>query len=195
MLKLEDFVHEPSLFKNSLNDNCLSFYLILKHFSWVQFIFLLTGNCWAVTWKRNLTLSWQRSLPYRNQYIDLLHKSMDWFLIEISVMKELVPICSQCILYLLSENIGKAYDFLMFLVGRERVYWAGQWLLFELMPNISLKSSLTSRMFSDSLSFIRELFTFKLTYLSLLTKKCHLPTLPVKILCSIMHLTQYLQMS
>ena len=148
-----------------------------------------------MTWKRNLTLSWQRSLPYRNQYIDLLHKSMDWFLIEISVMKELVPICSQCILYLLPENIGKPYDFLMFLVGRERVYWVSQWLLFELMPNISFRSSLTSRMFSDSLFFIRELFTFKLTYLSLLTKKCHLPTLPVKILCSIMHLTQYLQMS
>ena len=120
---------------------------------------------------------------------------MDWFLIEISVMKELVPICTQCILYLLPENIGKPYDFLMFLVGRERVYWVSQWLLFELMPNISFRSSLTSRMFSDSLFFIRELFTFKLTYLSLLTKKCHLPTLPVKILCSVMHLTQYLQMS
>ena len=123
MLKLEDFVHEPSLFKNSLNENCSSFYLTLKQLSWILFIFLLTGNCWTMTWKRNLTLSWQRSLPHRNQYTDLLCKSMDWFLIEISVMKELVPICSQYTLYLLPQNIGKPYDFLMFLVGRERVYW------------------------------------------------------------------------
>ena len=27
-----------------------------------------------------LTLSWRRSLSYRNQFIDLLHKSIDWFL-------------------------------------------------------------------------------------------------------------------
>ena len=28
------------------------------------------------------TLSWRRSISYRNQYIDLLHKSMDWFLYD-----------------------------------------------------------------------------------------------------------------
>ena len=29
---------------------------------------------------RFLTFSWRRPLPYRTQSIDLLHKSMDWFL-------------------------------------------------------------------------------------------------------------------
>ena len=30
----------------------------------------------------NLTLSWRRPLSYRNQSIDLLPKSMDWFLYD-----------------------------------------------------------------------------------------------------------------
>ena len=30
----------------------------------------------------NLTLSWRRPLPYRNQSIDLKSKSMDWFLYD-----------------------------------------------------------------------------------------------------------------
>ena len=29
-----------------------------------------------------LTLSWRRPLSYRNHSIDLLHKSMDWFLYD-----------------------------------------------------------------------------------------------------------------
>ena len=32
--------------------------------------------------KRALTLSWRRPLPYRSQSIDLLCKSMDWFLYD-----------------------------------------------------------------------------------------------------------------
>ena len=37
----------------------------------------------------NLTLSWRRSISYRNQTIDLPCKSVDWFLLEgTSVMKE-----------------------------------------------------------------------------------------------------------
>ena len=32
--------------------------------------------------QRGLTLSWRRPLSYRNQSIDLLHKSMDWFLYD-----------------------------------------------------------------------------------------------------------------
>ena len=37
-----------------------------------------------------LTLSWQRPVSYRNQSIDLLGKSMDWFLYDNGpVMKEL----------------------------------------------------------------------------------------------------------
>ena len=35
-----------------------------------------------------LTLSWRRSLPYRNQFIDLFCKSMDWFLYDIDLCYE-----------------------------------------------------------------------------------------------------------
>ena len=39
---------------------------------------------------REITLSWRRSLSYRNQCIGLLCKSLDWFLyVRTSVMKEL----------------------------------------------------------------------------------------------------------
>ena len=37
-----------------------------------------------------LTLSWQRPLSYRNQSIDLLRKSMDWFLYDKGVRQERV---------------------------------------------------------------------------------------------------------
>ena len=36
--------------------------------------------CMAAITKSHLTLSWRRPLSYRNQSIDLLRKSMDWFL-------------------------------------------------------------------------------------------------------------------
>ena len=49
------------------------------------------------------TLSWRKPVSYRNQFIDLLHKSMDWFLydngwtgfyiITASIMKELILRC------------------------------------------------------------------------------------------------------
>ena len=37
-----------------------------------------------------LTLSWQRSLSYRNQSIDLLSKSIDWFLYHKDIRHEIV---------------------------------------------------------------------------------------------------------
>ena len=37
-----------------------------------------------------LTLSWRRSLSYRNQSIDLLRKSMDWFLFDNGLRHERV---------------------------------------------------------------------------------------------------------
>ena len=37
-----------------------------------------------------LTLSWRRPLPYRNQSIDLLRKSMDWFLYDNDLRRERV---------------------------------------------------------------------------------------------------------
>ena len=40
--------------------------------------------------KTRLTLSWRRSLSYRNQSIDLLRKSMDWFLYDNGLRHEMV---------------------------------------------------------------------------------------------------------
>ena len=37
-----------------------------------------------------LTLSWWRPLSYRNQFIDLLRKSMDWFLYDNGLRHERV---------------------------------------------------------------------------------------------------------
>ena len=42
-------------------------------------------NCRPLTC---LTLSWRRSLSYRNQFIDLQNKSMDWFLYDIGLRHE-----------------------------------------------------------------------------------------------------------
>ena len=39
-----------------------------------------------------LTLSWRRSLSYRNQSIDLQSKSMDWFLYDIGLRDERVKL-------------------------------------------------------------------------------------------------------
>ena len=38
--------------------------------------------------KRVLNLSWRRSLLYRNQYIDLQNKSMNWFLYDQNLRQE-----------------------------------------------------------------------------------------------------------
>ena len=37
-----------------------------------------------------LTLSWRRPLSYRNQYIDLLRKSIDWFIYDNGLRHEIV---------------------------------------------------------------------------------------------------------
>ena len=44
----------------------MSFFYNIGHYSWHS---------------KGLSLSWRRQLSYRNRYIDLLHKSMDWFLL------------------------------------------------------------------------------------------------------------------
>ena len=51
-----------------------------KHF-YVKFLFDVTWRRFG-TFIRNLTLPWRRPLSYRNQSIDLLRKSMDWFLYD-----------------------------------------------------------------------------------------------------------------
>ena len=43
-------------------------------------------------WQANLTLSWRRPMSYRNQSIDLLGKSMDWFLDDNSLRHERVKL-------------------------------------------------------------------------------------------------------
>ena len=43
-----------------------------------------------LTFWRRLTLSWRRLLSYRNQSIDLLRKSMDWFLYDNGLRQERV---------------------------------------------------------------------------------------------------------
>ena len=42
----------------------------------------------VIVW--HLTLSWRRPISYRNQSIDLLYKSMDWFLYDIDLRHERV---------------------------------------------------------------------------------------------------------
>ena len=49
-----------------------------------------------------LNLSWRRPISYRNQFIDLLCKSMDWFLYDIGLRHERVKsfskyFCSYCL--------------------------------------------------------------------------------------------------
>ena len=65
-------------------------------------ILLLRKRCALQFCPNFLTLSWRRSLSYRNQSIDLLCKSMDWFLYDNGLRYERVN----------SEKI----DFLLFLL-------------------------------------------------------------------------------
>ena len=44
----------------------------------------------SYTEQATLTLSWRRPISYRNQSIDLLRKSMDWFLYDIGLRHERV---------------------------------------------------------------------------------------------------------
>ena len=46
-----------------------------------------------ISYRMYLTLSWGRPLSYRNQFIDLLHKSMDWFLYDSGLRHERVNSC------------------------------------------------------------------------------------------------------
>ena len=43
-----------------------------------------------------LTLSWRRPLSYRNQSIDLLRKSVDWFLYDNGLRHEKLKLCGHC---------------------------------------------------------------------------------------------------
>ena len=47
-------------------------------------------DSWCMWMKSVLNLSWRRSLLYKNQSIDLLNKSMDWFLYDKNLRHERV---------------------------------------------------------------------------------------------------------
>ena len=98
------------------------------------------NRTWARKW---LTVSWRRSLSYRNQSTDLQSKPMDWFLYDKDLGHEwgngnfqcissitpshsrlvdflslqvlgFSPAPGQCFLSLQPENIGTSVDFLIF---------------------------------------------------------------------------------
>ena len=50
----------------------------------------VTENRWSFYLMWCLTLSWRRPLSYRNQSIDLLRKSVDWFLYDNGLRDERV---------------------------------------------------------------------------------------------------------
>ena len=57
--------------------------------------------------KTILTLSWRRPLSYRNQFIDLPSKSMDWFLHDNGLRHERVNLTLRvCSLGLKLQNAG-----------------------------------------------------------------------------------------
>ena len=53
----------------------------------------------------HLTLSWRRPLSYRNQSIDLLHKSMDWFLYDNGLRHERVNLFLVFLVFVKFEEI------------------------------------------------------------------------------------------
>ena len=61
---------------------------------WWQFIFInYFENCDARKFTLIfLTLSWLKSLLYKNQFIDLLCKSVDWFLYDTDLLHERVKV-------------------------------------------------------------------------------------------------------
>ena len=53
-------------------------------------MFKVNNNMLCFFLLNTLTLSRRRSISYRNQYNDLLYKSMDWFLYNIGLRRERV---------------------------------------------------------------------------------------------------------
>ena len=69
-----------------------SFFLLLSSFSslFPYTLLLINSIFFFPTIFRFLTLSWRGPISYRNQSIDLLCKSMDWFLYDIDLRHERV---------------------------------------------------------------------------------------------------------
>ena len=53
---------------------------------------MIASNAFIVDLQQQLTLSWWKPLSYRNQSIDLLPKSMDWFLYDNGLRYERVKL-------------------------------------------------------------------------------------------------------
>ena len=77
-LRLKPAIHRMG---NSLNILCLNILGLESKMSLIPILYSL-ASC--------LTLTWRRQLPYRNQSIDLLRKSMNWFLYDDGLRHERV---------------------------------------------------------------------------------------------------------
>ena len=67
-----------------------TFALIKRCYTRLFLVFLQMPLCLSVPVQKSLTLSWRRPISYRKQSTDLLRKSMDWFLYDISLRHERV---------------------------------------------------------------------------------------------------------
>ena len=92
---------------------------------------ILIGNNPMMT----LTLSWRRPLSYRNQSIDLLRKSVDWFLYDNGLHHDRTKYCLEGIMWL--NEVLFCMNYLMKLVMFGTTYLSACFLTF---PSDSIKS-------------------------------------------------------
>ena len=95
-----------------------------RYFKLVWIIFYQKFFCYigdeSINWFIFLALSWQRSLSYRNQSIDLQSQSVDWFLYDRDLRHERVKgylyqrsfYCKTWYIFLLSFETSKAFLFI-----------------------------------------------------------------------------------
>ena len=62
--------------------------------------FFIRFSNWEVNFSTFLTLSWRKSLSFRNHYSDLLCKSMKWFLYDRNLRHERVSINIEVVLFI-----------------------------------------------------------------------------------------------
>ena len=72
-----------------IDSNFIYSFLVPKQ-SLLEIVLLDWLFCIVLTNYITLTLSWWRSISYRNQFIDLLCKSVDWFLCDTDLRHERV---------------------------------------------------------------------------------------------------------
>ena len=88
------FTEETSVIFHYFHYLPLNFYYIMFKFDFKSIIYLfrklLIESLLAMMLHKILTLSRRIPIPYRNQSIDLLRKSMDWLLYDIGLRRERV---------------------------------------------------------------------------------------------------------